>query len=261
MGTPTDLSEEAALKAFQKGWAHTFNGTPQKGYWIGRPHPPFTECLVVRGVDPEKKDTFMLPCGEGEPGQIVTRGGNVMGGYANSDKNPFTSEEQGHWYTNLGDICFWIEGEKCASTEEGPSGSRDFFWLSRDSQMVIKGGANYSCEQIGEELQSIASTALGCQRDDIAVAVLGMKVASEHEDDACVTLELIGEAAKDGAKRLTEGGGGKSTEDILMGIMKKEASKGAKPDRLLLTNVPKNFKGAVSLPDVKKLWKNHLGMN
>ena len=32
------------------------------------------------------------------------------------------------------------------------SGGDDFYWLSRDSALLIRGGANYSHEQINSEL-------------------------------------------------------------------------------------------------------------
>ena len=33
-------------------------------------------------------------------------------------------------------------------------GGSDFFWCSRDSALLIRGGANYSYEQINAELQA-----------------------------------------------------------------------------------------------------------
>jgi hypothetical protein len=41
---------------------------------------------------------------------------------------------------NLGDIGFWR-----ANADDG---HRDFFWQTRDSNMLIKGGSNYAYEQV-----------------------------------------------------------------------------------------------------------------
>ena len=50
MGTPLYLSEEQRLGAFQAGWAHSWKGQEQVGYYIGRPHPPYTECRLVTSL-------------------------------------------------------------------------------------------------------------------------------------------------------------------------------------------------------------------
>ena len=80
MGTPLELSEEQRLLAFQAGWCHSFAGQAQVGYYIGRPHHPFTETRVVKGVDPAAAG-YLVDCSEGEPGQLITRGENLMSGY------------------------------------------------------------------------------------------------------------------------------------------------------------------------------------
>ena len=51
---------------------------PQKGFYIGRPHPPFTEVGVVRSLD-RTKPGYMKPCDESEPGLIVVKGVRILG--------------------------------------------------------------------------------------------------------------------------------------------------------------------------------------
>ena len=42
MGTPNRALDEAAMmEAFRRGWEQPKGEPP--GFWVGRPHPPFTE--------------------------------------------------------------------------------------------------------------------------------------------------------------------------------------------------------------------------
>ena len=66
MGTPLALSEAARLTAFQAGWAHEYKEQASPGYYIGRPHPPFTECRVVKSIESSSSD-FLVDCELGEP--------------------------------------------------------------------------------------------------------------------------------------------------------------------------------------------------
>jgi len=55
------------------------------------------------------------------------------------------------WYLNLGDVGFFLIADDLttgSSSSSSGSGSRDYYWQSRESQMLIKGGANYSFEQV-----------------------------------------------------------------------------------------------------------------
>ena len=52
--------------------ANTWGGVAQKGYLIGRPHPPHTEVRVVRSVS-RATAGYMAECAEGEPGQLVVQ--------------------------------------------------------------------------------------------------------------------------------------------------------------------------------------------
>ena len=101
----------AALAPFERGWAHAFKGHPSCGYYIGRPHPPHTEARVVRGVTPGAPG-YLEFCEEGEPGQLVCRGGFLMSGYVGDEAATAraipTDADAGGWYINLGDVCFTL---------------------------------------------------------------------------------------------------------------------------------------------------------
>lgn len=108
---------------------------------------------------------------EGEVGQLVTRGLNLMTGYVDnneatakalhSPKKHHAAQEDNQtititnttstesdtslldnlkWYVNLGDICFWLRHYE--------DGGKDIYWVSRDSNLLIRGGANYSYDQV-----------------------------------------------------------------------------------------------------------------
>ena len=57
--------------------------------------------------------------------------------------------------------------------------------------MLIKGGSNYSYEQINQELSEfLAAAYFGGDGGACAVAVVGLRLDSEHEDACCCTIEL-----------------------------------------------------------------------
>ena len=235
LGTPLYLSEEARLAAFKSGWSHTWKGQPQVGYYIGRPHKPFTDCRIVTAASLSGGGKY-VECEDGEPGQLITRGDNVMSGYVGNSAATKKALGSDGWYTNLGDVCFRLRNPA--------DGGHDYYWLSRDSALLIRGGANYSYEQINNELQAFVAKAFGLPMEQVEVAVIGLRLDSEHEDSCCVTIELSGDAA------------GKSDEvarDFLE-LARKGVSKGAKPDRVRLAALPRNFKGVVKLPDLKEEW-------
>ena len=68
------------------------------------------------------------------------------------------------------------------------------------------------------------------------------KLRSEHEDDCCVTVELSMPAA---AKQ-------SEIEGSFLSAAKGSVSKGSRPDRLRFAKIPRNFKGAILVPDLKK---------
>jgi len=236
MGTPLYLSESERLDAFKAGWDHVFGGQPQTGYYIGRPHPPYTECKIVKSTE-RGQAGYMVECAEGEPGQLVTRGGNIMKGYVANPEATAKAIHDGGWYVNLGDVAFWLKN--------GKDGGRDFYWLSRDSALLIRGGANYSYEQINTELAAFVARQYGLPEEAVAVAVVGLRITSEHEDECCVTIELNTPEAKAKSAEI---------ESTFLKHAKKGVSKGAKPDRVRVAPLPRNFKGAVLVPDLKKVW-------
>ena len=140
-------------------------------------------------------------------------------------------------------------------------GERDFYWRARDSALLIKGGANYSYEQVGmiaarriartnpptapaaqllihgspaladlpftlhalspmpagerptrspraaqinTELTSFLHRHYELAAGSAAVAVVGLRVASEHEDECCATIELLTPEAEVGALACTQ---------------------------------------------------------
>ena len=61
-------------------------------------------------------------------------------------------------------------------------GGFDYYWLSRDSALLIRGGANYAYEQINAELQSFAVKEFGLKPEvrrkfmrDNAIRVYGLE--------------------------------------------------------------------------------------
>ena len=122
--------------------------------------------------------------------------------------------------------------------------------------MLIRGGANYSHEQINNELTLWARGHYAT--DEVEVAVVGLRLESEHEDTCCATVELRGAAAAlaPAADEASEG----AAVAALLGAAKAAVasgaiSKGSKPDRIRFAPIPKNFKGAVLTPDLVQAWK------
>ena len=212
MGTPLTLSEEERLAAFRAGWEHRHNGQEQVGYYIGRPHPPFTECRIVKSLEGVGEEGAFEDCAEGEPGQLITRGDNLMSGYVGNDAATAKAlGNAGRWYTNLGDVCFRLRS--------AADGGFDYYWQSRDSALLIRGGANYAYEQINSELKAFVVSSFRLPPEQVEVAVIGLRVESEHEDACCVTIELSGEALERRAE----------VEENFLVRAKKGVSKGANP--------------------------------
>ena len=51
------------------------------------------------------------------------------------------------------------------------------YWQSRDTNLLIRGGANYAYEQINEELKALCARGYGLEAADVDVAVVGLRVA------------------------------------------------------------------------------------
>ncbi|KAJ8603610.1 hypothetical protein CTAYLR_004840 [Chrysophaeum taylorii] len=227
-GTPLAMTPADRLERFRRGWEHSWRGQATVGYYIGRDHAPLTEVRVVRSVE------SMEDCDDGEPGYLVTRGDNLMSGYVgNPDATAKAFSDDG-WYLNLGDVGFRL--------------GKDLYWYSRDSAMLIRGGANYAYEQINAELVAFVARKYALvPKTDFDLAVVGIKIQSEHEDSCCVTLEL----KRDDIDPPDE-------QAFLAAARDAGVSKGAKPDKLRVAPLPRNFKGVVLIPDLVKAWKAHL---
>jgi acyl-CoA synthetase (AMP-forming)/AMP-acid ligase II len=234
MGTPLYLSHEHRNRAFERGWAHTWKGEPQAGYYIGRPHPPHTEVRLVRSISPERDD-YLVQCEEGEPGYLITRGDNVMECYVKDPDGTRRVVCEDGWYTGLGDVGFWLRDEV--------TGQRDYYWMSRDSALLIRGGANYAYAQINAELAAFLADRYRLAEDAFDVAVVGLRIHSEHEDSCCVTVELMSEEARAHRQEI---------ERTFLPEARAAVSKGARPDYLRFAGIPRNFKGALRVPQLRE---------
>lgn len=230
-GIAAGMPGEARRAAFERGWNHL----PQSGYFIGRPHPPFTELKVVKAVD-RGMAGFMEECGEGEPGYLASRGGAVMKGYLKDGEASGRVLVDG-WYLGFRDIAFFLENEA--------DGLRDFYWVERDSALVIRGGANAACDAINGELGRFLEERYGLPSEAFDLAVVGLRLDSEHEDACCVTLELKNPQARALQEEL---------ERTFLEEARSSVSKGARPDRLRFAPVPRTFKGSVRMGELKKAW-------
>jgi len=239
MGIPHCMTEENRLENFNKGWQHRIDGVAFPGYYVGRPHPPYTEVRIVKSIDRDSED-FLKDIPPGISGYLIVRGGNVMKGYA-GDRTVTREAFEAGWYLGLKDICFALTNDR--------DGELDYFWMSRDASLLIRGGANYSCEQIETELREFISRRYALSGPSFDVAVVGLKVDSDHEDAWCVTIALKDEPAL--AKR-------NLISETFLEAAREEVSKGARPDYLRFADIPRNFKGALQVPEVKKAFEAHL---
>eukprot|EP00928_Gymnodinium_smaydae_P062401 TRINITY_DN46279_c0_g1_i1.p1 TRINITY_DN46279_c0_g1~~TRINITY_DN46279_c0_g1_i1.p1 ORF type:complete len:640 (+),score=129.68 TRINITY_DN46279_c0_g1_i1:65-1921(+) len=233
IGTHLCLSAEQRLRAFQAGWAHEWAGEPKCGYYIGRPHPSFTQAKVVKSVD-QKAENYMVECEVGEPGQLVTRGRNIMKCYVGQPEKTAEVIDSEGWYTNLGDVCFCLKSQD--------DGELDFYWQGRDSALLIKGGSNYSYEQINAELKKFLVGVYGLPDDSFDLAVVGLRISSEHEDDCIATIELKSDDAKAKQAEMQS-----TIMDKCKGLKKSN-----KPDKVRFAKIPRNFKGACEVKVLKK---------
>ena len=237
MATPTILTEEETKSAFEAGWTHEFRGEKQTGYYIGREHYPFTEVKIVRAIEPEK-DGYMQPCESGQPGYLITRGANLMSGYAGQDEATEKVFREG-WYVGLRDIGFTLEGK---------DGCPDYYWMTRDSALLIRGGANYACEQVAADLSRVLVEDFNMKPGQFKLAVIGLRMRSEHDDSCCVTIELGEEAAC-------------MEEELRATFIEKasgKVSKGSFPDYVRFAPIPLSFKGAVLIPRLKQEVEEYL---
>jgi len=238
MATPRTMSKNELTKAFEAGWSHCYKGEKTVGYYIGREHSPFTQVKVVKSIDPESKAYFQ-PCQTGESGHLITRGPNIMDYYV-GDAEATKAVFQGEWYTGLGDIAFALRNEK--------DGQLDYYWLSRDSVLLIRGGANYACDQVAAELSKVLVEDFHLKAEQFKLAVVGLRVESEHEDSCCVTIELNKEVAHMESQ----------LEANFVEKAGKRVSKGARPDYIRFAKIPLSFKGTVLASELKQDFKKSL---
>jgi acyl-CoA synthetase (AMP-forming)/AMP-acid ligase II len=233
------LSQNELTTAFEAGWSYRYQGEKKAGYYIGREHYPITRVKVVKSIDPENKDYFQ-PCKPGEPGYLITQGANIMAGYVGDTEATKEVFREG-WYTGLGDIVFTLRNNR--------DGQLDYYWLSRESALLIRGGANYACNQVAAELSKVLVEDFHLKTEQFKLAVIGLRVESEHEDSCCVTIELSKEAANLESE----------LETNFIAKASKRVSKGARPDYIRFAKIPVSFKGLVLASELKQDFQESLG--
>ena len=236
IGIPMSLPEDAKRKAFEKGWYYNHGDTPQPGYYIGRPHQPHTDARIVKSITTGEPD-FMQDSETGRPGYLAVSGNHLMSAYTRAP-----DQTQGvfhhNWYMGLKDICYTLVSDH--------DGELDYYWMSRDSMMLIRGGANYAYDQINTEIQAALADQYNLNIEAFDLAVVGLKVESEHEDACCLTLEVKSPMTK---KKLP------SDATLLKNTLNQTVSKSAKIDYLRFGTIPRNFKGTVLVKKLAAEWK------
>ena len=239
--TPTGISENASMESMKAGWSHRYHNEEMAGYYIGREHFPFTRVKIVKSTEPESAD-YMVPCETGEAGYMLTQGGNLFSHYVGDEEATRKVFKEG-WYTGLRDIVFALKGK---------DGKLDYYWMSRDSELLIRGGANYAYPQLAEELAGFISTFYHLPPKTFQLAVVGIRLESEHEDSCCVTIELSDDVDDASRQRL---------ESSFLEEARKSVSRGARPDYLRFASIPTNFKGATLYPQLKQDFLDFLKNN
>ncbi|MFC2072488.1 AMP-binding protein [Chloroflexota bacterium] len=232
MATPTIFSQNELMKAFKAGWLHHYKGEEAIGYFIGREHFPFTRVKVIKAIDPGSNDYFRA-CEIGEPGYLVTQGPNIMSGYVGDVEATEAVFREG-WYTGLRDIVFALRNEK--------DGQLDYYWMSRDSALLIRGGANYAYDQIAAELSKVLVEDFGLEPEQFKLAVVGLQLESEHEDSCCLTIELSREVDHIEPQLKAN----------FIETASRKVSKGARPDHIRFAQIPVSFKGEILYSQLKQ---------
>ena len=237
MATPTTSAQSELMQAFEAGWSYRRQGEETVGYYIGREHFPFTRVRVVESIEPGG-DNYMHPCEVGEPGYLITQGPNIMSHYVGDTEATKAVFREG-WYTGLKDIAFTLR----SSTD----GQLDYYWASRDSELLIRGGANYAYDQLAIELSRFLEKHFHLRPDQFKLAVVGLRLESEHEDSCCVTIELNKEVAD--VKPKLEANFIKDARVV---------SKAARPDYIRFGPIPRSFKGVILYPQLKQEYLDSL---
>jgi acyl-CoA synthetase (AMP-forming)/AMP-acid ligase II len=121
--------------------------------WLGDHGFPSIGCAVpanemaIHGPDGQ-------PVAEGERGEIVIRGHNVMAGYFRNDQAN-ADAFAGGWF-HSGDEGFWRADESGASRDR-----RYFFITGRLKELIIRGGVNVSPLEIDEVLMNLPGVKAG----------------------------------------------------------------------------------------------------
>ncbi|MDI6726452.1 MAG: AMP-binding protein, partial [Smithellaceae bacterium] len=231
LAVPAGMSDGDKMAAFEAGWRHEHAGEKAPGYYIGREHYPITRLKVVKAIDPGDAG-YMQPCEVGQPGYLVTQGANLMTSYVGPLEETRKVFREG-WYTGLRDIVFTLAGK---------DGELDYYWMSRDSAMLIKGGANYSFDQVAAELSRAVGDEFHLDQEQFQLAVVGLRIKSEHDDSCCVTLELKADVVHlEPALR-----------EFLLGDVAGKVGKGSRPDYVRFAEIPKSFKGEILYSQLKK---------
>jgi len=238
MATPRTLSQNELMKAFKAGWSHCYQDEKTVGYYIGRDHFPYTRIKAVKSIDHKDKDYFRT-CDIGEPGYLVTQGANIMSNYVADDEATESVFREG-WYTGLRDIVFALKNEA--------DGQLDYYWMTRDSALLIRGGANYAYDQVADELAKVLVKDFNLNTEQFKLAVIGLRIESEHEDNCCVTIELgPGALAKQ-----------PELEAEFIEKARQRVPKGFRPDYVRFAKIPTNFKGLVLIPELKSDYRKSL---
>jgi hypothetical protein len=105
---------------------------------------------------------------------------------------------------------------------------------------------------VAEELTRFIVDSYRLSPKALQLAVVGIRLESEHEDSCCVTVELVNDI--NGANR-------QLLESNFLKDARKSVSKGAKPDHLRFAQIPRNFKGAILYPQLKRDFLDFLRRN
>ncbi len=237
MAIPVAMTHDETMAAFVSGWQHCYKEEKTPGYYIGREQHPFTRVRIVKAIDPGREG-YMRPCEPGEPGYLITQGANLMSSYADDEEATDAVFREG-WYTGLRDMGFALSAR---------DGGLDYYWMGRDSAMLIRGGANYAYEQVAADLSRVLIEEFRLAPEQFKLAVVGLTKDSEHEDSCCVTIELA-ETAADKKEELGRN---------FISVAKEKVPKGCRPDYVRFGEIPCSFKGAVLYPQLKEEFKEHL---
>ena len=120
--------------------------------------------------------------------------------------------------------------------------------MTRDSALLIRGGANYSYDQVAAELSKVLIEDFDLTTGQFRLSVIGLRVESEHEDSCCVTIELNPEVV-DKQREL---------EADFINKAREKVRKGFWPDYVRFAEIPTSFKGLVLFPELRQGYRQSL---